>query len=178
LPTKNSVKSPPQKDTSSKTSSKWWVRGNAEACEFFEISSRTLSEWEKRGAPKEGYGKWDIKKLIEWKNGAGSKDGDKSPEIRKITAEADWKESKAAQEAIKLAVTEGRYIATEEVAADLKRLFMVLKKSFLAMGHNIAIELNSLDPESALVAKKVVDNVVYNALDQIAENGEYVQRKK
>ena len=71
---------------------------------------------------------------------------------------------------------EGRYISTEQVTADLKRLFTVLKHSFLAIGHNIATELNSLDPESALIAKKVVDDAVYNALEQISKNGQYAKK--
>jgi len=175
---KKTTKSPQSKDMPPKTLDKWWVRGNAEACEFFGVSSRTLSDWEKRGAPKEGYGRWDIKKLIEWKSGAGTSDGAKSPEIRKVTAEADWKESKAAQEAIKLAVTEGRYMATDEVTADLKRLFTTLKRSLTAIGHDVATELNTFDPDAALAGKKVVDDAVRNALQQLAEKGEYMQRKK
>ena len=175
---KNVIKSPPQKDTPIKMLDKWWVRGTSETCEFFGVSAQTLSDWEKRGAPKEGYGKWDVKKLIEWKSGAGANDATKSPEVRKLAAEANWKESKAAQEAIKLAVTEGRYIATEEVTADLKRLFTTLKRSLTAIGHDVATELNTFDPDAALAGKKVVDDAVRNALQQLAEKGEYMQRKK
>lgn len=171
---KNQKKSPCTEDNEVATSNQWWIRGTSETQEFFDVSAQTLSDWEKRGAPKEGYGKWDVKKLVEWKYKGGA--GDKSPELRKATADADWKEAKAAQEAIKLAVTEGKYIATEQVTADLKRLFTVLRRSFLAMGHNVATELNSLDPEAALVAKKVVDDVVYNALEQISKNGQYTKK--
>lgn len=150
---------------------KWWLRGTSETCDFFGVSAETLSNWEKRGAPKEGYGKWDIKKLVDWKFGAGA--GDKSPEARKLAADADYREAKAAQEAIKLAVTEGRYLSTQEVTADLKRLFTILKRSFVSMGHDIATELNTLDPEAALIAKKVVDNAVQNALEQLSKTGRY-----
>ena len=163
------------KDTKAKSPDKWWIRGTSETCEFFGVSAETLSNWERRGAPKEGYGKWDIQKLVGWKFGSA---GDKSPEARKIAADADYREAKAAQEAIKLAVAEGRYISAGKVTADLKRLFTVLKRSLIAIGHDIATELNTFDPDAALAAKKVVDDAVHNALSQLAQKGEYIQRKK
>jgi hypothetical protein len=166
--------STPEKDTKPKNPDNWWIRGTTETCAFFGVTAQTLSDWEKRGAPKEGYGKWDIKKLIEWKYGA--KAGDLSPEARKLMAEADYREAKAAQEGIKLAVQRGEYIATTEVTQDLRRLFTILKRSLLAIGHEIATELNTFDPDAALEAKKVVDNAVQNALSQLAK-GEFKQRK-
>lgn len=168
--------SPHTEDTQPVALNKWWVRGTSEAQDFFEVSAETLSNWEKRGAPKEGYGKWDIKKIIEWKYGVSA--GDKSPEARRLVADADLKEAKAGQEAIKLSLAAGKYISTSEVTQDLKRLFSILKKSLTAIGHDVATELNVLDPDIALTAKKVVDDAVYNALKQLAEKGEYLQRKK
>ena len=98
----------------------WWVRSTSETCQFFNVTQKTLSNWEKKGAPKKDHGKWDIKELIEWKYMNGKEE---SAEVRKLKAEADLKESKAAQEAIKLALTEGRYIQVDKVTRDLKRLF-------------------------------------------------------
>ena len=115
----------------------WWVRSTSETCQFFNVTQKTLSNWEKKGAPKKDHGKWDIKELIEWKYMNGKEE---SAEVRKLKAEADLKESKAAQEAIKLALTEGRYIQVDKVTRDLKRLFSVLKKSLVAIGHNVATE--------------------------------------
>ena len=44
----------------------WWVRSTSETCQFFNVTQKTLSNWEKKGAPKKDHGKWDIKELIEW----------------------------------------------------------------------------------------------------------------
>ena len=172
---KNNNLSPPQEDNKAKEPCTWWIRGTSETCEFFGVSAETLSNWEKRGAPKEGYGKWDIKKLIEWKYGGA---GEKSAEARKLIADADYREAKAAQEGIKLAVVEGKYIPSGQVTADLKRLFTVIKRSLMAIGHDVATDLNTLDPDAALAAKKVVDDAVHNALSQLTQKGEYIQRKK
>lgn len=159
------------KDTKVKNIENWWLRGTSETCEFFSVSPETLSNWAKRGAPKAGYGKWDLRELVRWKYA-----GDESAETRKLAAEADLKEAKAAQESIKLAVTEGRYVPSASVTADLKRLFSVLKKSLLAIGHSVATELNALDPEAAVLANQIVDDAIHGALEQLARSGIYERK--
>ncbi|MGL5268908.1 MAG: hypothetical protein ACRC7I_00050 [Selenomonadaceae bacterium] len=154
---------------------KQFVFSTQETCDFFGISRESLSSWEKKGAPKEGRGKWDLKKLVEWRFGGGRKE---SPEIRKLKAEADLKEAKARQEQIKLGVTEEEFIPIKTVTADLRRLFTVLKRNLLAIGHDVATDLNSFDAEAALEAKKVVDKHIAEALEQMSRSGIYNARKK
>lgn len=148
----------------------WWVRSTSETCQFFNVTQKTLSNWEKKGAPKKDHGKWDIKELIEWKYMNGKEE---SAEVRKLKAEADLKESKAAQEAIKLALTEGRYIQVDKVTRDLKRLFSVLKKSLVAIGHNVATEINGIDPKGAVIANNLIDEKIHEALEQLSRCGIY-----
>lgn len=149
-------------------SREWWIRGTEETCDFFGISAVTLNAWYKKGAPKLGYGKWDVRALIDWKYKEGH-----SAEKRKLEAEATLKETKAEQEKIKLKIQEGKYIEAAKVTADLRRLFSSLRKSFLALGHNVATELNSYDPDIALEANKVIDETVNDALKQLAEGKTY-----
>jgi len=160
------AKSTPTKHKPPESPQKWWVIGSPQMCEFFSISAQTLSVWIKKGCPQEERGKYDLIKIIQWKYGHNN---ESSSEVRKLKAEADWKEAKAGQEAIKLAVAEGKYLATEDVTKDLKRLFTVLRRQLLAIGHSVAIELNVFDAEAALAAKKVIDDAIYNALAQLAE---------
>lgn len=161
--------SPPVKDTKPKQAEKWWIRGSAETCHFFGISAETLSNWRRKGCPQEAYGIYDLQKIVRWKYGV---DNDQEPAMRKLKAEADWKEAKAGQEAIKLAVAEGKYVATEDVTKDLRRLFTVLRRNLLAIGHNVATELNVFEAEAALAAKKVIDDAIHNALAQLAAEGD------
>ena len=58
-------------------------------CEFFGVTRATLSNWVKKGAPKEEYGKYDLRELVKWRYSSGL-----SPEMRKIQAEADLKSIK------------------------------------------------------------------------------------
>ena len=143
------------------------------ACEFFGISRETLSSWGKKGAPKVDRGKWDLKKLVEWRFDGGHVE---SPELRKLKAEADLKEAKAQQEKIKLGVTKEEFLPVYEVHAELTRLMANLKKSLLSIGHNVAAELNSLDVEAAEIARNEVDKRVKEALEEMSKGGVYSGR--
>jgi len=141
---------------------------------FFGVTPRTLIDWKKRGAPSEVRGWWNIKALNDWRGGSA----DLSDEARKLKADADYREHKARLVEMDRQVAEGKYIPVEQVTADLKRLFSNLRQSLLSIGHNIAIELNSIDQDAALVAKKIVDNVVYDALNELAKGKEVIQVKR
>ena len=71
------------------------------ACDFFGISRETLSTWVDKGAPKEARGKFDLKKLHEWRYKGENME---TPATRKLKAEADFKEAKAKQEKINIAL--------------------------------------------------------------------------
>ena len=145
-----------------------WIMASSEVCDFFGISAETLRKWTHKGAPKIGYGKWDLRALVDWKYRSVD-----SPETRKLRAEADIKEAKASMEAIKLEVARGNYIETALVTKDLRLLFGNIKKSLLGMGHKVATELNSFSPDEALAANNVVDDVVKEALQALSEGRNY-----
>lgn len=152
-----------------------FVFTTADACEFFQISRETLSRWEKKGAPKEGRGKWNLKNVMEWRfDGKHSE----SAETRKLKAEADLKEAKAETEKIKLGVTKGEYIPAYQVKAELTRLLANLKKSLLKISHNVASDLGTMEPELAKIAKNEVDKRINDALKELSKGRLYRGKAK
>lgn len=152
-----------------------FIFSTADTCDFFGISRETLSSWHKKGAPKAARGKWNLKALLNWRYKSENKE---SPQLRKLRAEADLKEAKAKQEQIKLGVTKDEFLPVYEVREDLTLLMTNLKKSLLAIGHNVAIELNSLDADAAEVAKTEVDKRVHEALEELSKGGTYHRKRK
>ena len=157
------------------TEERKWIFSTADTCEFFQISRETLSRWEKKGAPKVSRGKWDIKAVMEWRFGGAHTE---SPETRKLKAEADLKEAKAAQEKIKLGVTKDEFIPANIMKAELKRLFANMKKSMLAISHDVASDMAATDQETAEIAKTAVDKRINDALQELTEGRIYRARKK
>lgn len=154
---------------------KKFIFSTSDTCEFFQISRETLSRWEKKGAPKAGRGKWDIKKVMEWRFDGKHTE---SPETRKLRAEADLKEAKAAQEKIKLSVKKEEFIPAYQVQSELTRLLTNLKKSLVKIGHNVASDLAAVDSDVAAIAKNEVDKRVNDALLELSEGRLYRGRKK
>lgn len=146
--------------------------GTAQICDFFNVSRETLSSWEKKGAPKEGRGKWDLKKLIEWKFGTGD-DRELSLEARKLKADVRYRETKADVEEIKKLEKVGQYVSVEDVTKDLAEVFSRIKQGLLFLGHRIAAEVNAQYPEVALEVKGLVDEEVRKGLKQLAQTGTY-----
>jgi phage terminase Nu1 subunit (DNA packaging protein) len=149
-----------------------FIFGTAQICDFFNVSRETLSSWEKKGAPKEGRGKWDLKKLIEWKFGTGD-DRELSLEARKLKADVRYRETKADVEEIKKLEKVGQYVSVEDVTKDLAEVFSRIKQGLLFLGHRIAAEVNAQYPEVALEVKGLVDEEVRKGLKQLAQTGTY-----
>ena len=161
-----------------KEDSNKFIYSTQDAAEFYDVHRDTMTDWAKHGAPKAGRGKWNLKDVMEWRYKTDALAGKESSEVRKLKAEADLKEIKKQQEAIRLAVQEGKYISIEQTSHDLARLFMSLKNHLLSIGHNVATELNTIDPESATVARGVIDRCIREALEQLSEGGIYGRKKK
>lgn len=162
-------------DKAAMTEDRKFIFSTADTCEFFGISRETLSTWKKKGAPSIGRGKWNIKSVMEWRFSGKHK---KSSEARKLEAEADLKEAKAAQEKIKLGLKQDEFLATDAVKAELNRLFSNLKKSLLAISHNVAGDLSVMNPEAAETAKGVVDKRIEEALKDLSEGRLHHAKKK
>lgn len=154
-----------------------FIFSTAQTCNFFNISRETLSGWAKKGAPKEKRGYWDIKKLVEWKFGEGNI-AQLSPEARKLQADVKYREAKADMEEIKKLEKVGQYVSVDDVEKSLAELFIRIKQGLLFMGHRIATELNAQFPDLALDAKRLVDEEVAKGLTQLAQTGEYSERKR
>ena len=154
---------------------KKFIFSTSDTCEFFQIARETWSRGEKKGAPKAERGKWDIKKVMEWRFDGKHTE---SPETRKLKAEADLKEAKAAQEKIKLSVKKEEFIPAYQVQSELTRLLTNLKQSLVKIGHNVASDLAALDSDVAAIAKNEVDKRVNDALLELSEGRLYRGRKK
>lgn len=169
LMAKKNQKSTLHKDSALATSDKWWIRGTAETADFFCVSAQTLSDWEKRGAPKEGYGKWDIKKLVDWKYRS-----EQSPEARKLAAETKFKEAKAAMAVMDQAVMEGKYIEKAEVDRSWTTIGTQMKVNILAWIRTLTPLLANQDMRTV---EKIMTEATYDLLEQVSSKGKYTARR-
>lgn len=144
-----------------------------DVCEFFSISRDTLAKWAKKGAPKLGRGKWDLRQLVIWKYGEKS---DVSPEARKLEADAKYREVRVQLAEIQRDVANGKLIAAEDIHKALTECFAKIKSILLFTSNQIATDISSQFPEVTLIIKERIDKQIERCLNELAKTGTY--RKK
>nr|UWD63249.1 MAG: Protein of unknown function (DUF1441) [Bacteriophage sp.] len=150
-----------------------FIHTTADTCEFFSISRDTLSNWAKKGAPKVGRGKWDIRQLMLWRY---EQQKNVSPEARKLEADARYRELKAEMTEIQRDILNGKYIASAEVYKTLVECFGKIKSILLFTSNQIAMDLSSQYPEITLYIKEKIDKQIDRCLNELAKTGD--SRKK
>lgn len=150
-----------------------FIYSTADTCDFFSISRDTLSSWAKKGAPKIGRGKWNIRKLMLWRY---EQQKNVSPEARKLEADARYRELKAEMTEIQRDILNGKYIASAEVYKTLVECFGKIKSILLFTSNQIATDLSSQYPEITLLVKEKIDKQIERCLNELSKTG--ASRKK
>jgi phage terminase Nu1 subunit (DNA packaging protein) len=142
---------------------------------YFNVTPRTLIDWAKRGAPKESRGWWNPQKLMEWLGKSAGDQEKPSDEARKLKADADFRERKAAKEEIYLSVLKGEFISKEEVDRQWSVIGNQLKSNMLLWTKTMAPELAHMDMRSV---EKVLTDAVYDLLEQLSNTSRYRKTKR
>ena len=150
-----------------------FIYSTADTCDFFSISRDTLSSWAKKGAPKIGRGKWNIRELMLWRY---EQQKNVSPEARKLEADARYRELKAEMTEIQRDILNGKYIASAEVYKTLVECFGKIKSILLFTSNQIATDLSSQYPEITLLVKEKIDKQIERCLNELSKTGD--SRKK
>jgi hypothetical protein len=138
---------------------------------FFDVTDRTIRNWEKSGAPgKARHGWWDIKELRKWVEA----DDESSLNTRKIIADVKYRELKAQREEISIQELEGFYMKKEDVASEWAKRVLEVKKALLALCRKIAVKIP--DPDMKIYVEGLVETEVYDLLDQFARHGKYTPK--
>ena len=149
----------------------------AQLCDLLRVSPEIVSRHHKAGMPKAATGWWNLRDVLVYLGQAkGDKSKDQSAATRKLVAEADYKEAKAAREKKMLDVLNGEYIPKVDVAKEWSARVLELKSSFIKLGKRIASEFT--DPEERANVEKVVNDVVEDYLESYARKGEYTPEIK
>lgn len=149
---------------------------------IFSVSPDTISNWEKKGCPKEARGWWSIRKVIKWKlEGVEdkAKGGEKSSLAIKTDFEAKLKEAKFIEQDYKNKITKGEYLAKDQIIQELQEFFLVFKKSCTVLSRTIAMEMMAyVGTKEARKIESLVKVVLDDALEQMSVDGVYEQKKK
>ncbi len=152
-----------------------------ELCAQLGINRKTLTDWEAKGCPKAARGWWPLWDILRWRGVIGggkvideSQAEESSLAMKKLKYEAELKKQKAEEAAFDNAVARGEYIPKEEVTAELKRFFVVLKRSMLGYSRRVATEVSPyVDAITARRIERMITELTTDALEQLSIDGVY-----
>ncbi len=150
--------------------------------EIFGITRQALSKWAQQGCPKAGDGWWPLREVIVWR-GVGRKGKASADEMsdfaRKLKAEADWKEAQAQQLEYKNAIAEGDYIARDEIVSELRRFFVMHKRSLQSLSRKIASDISPfVDPPTVRRIERDLADMIASALETMATGELYAAPRR
>lgn len=149
---------------------------SGKTAEFFGVTVKTLAQWAKEGCPKYARGWWDPKEILAWRGEATDENTKEAMSVlaRKLKADADYKEARAAAALRQNEILEGQYMPREEIETQWSRRITELKAGLLALSNKIAGQIT--DPDVRLEVERVITDEVYELLEQYARDGVYTPK--
>lgn len=138
-----------------------------------QISDKTLSAWEKKGAPKEKRGWWDIAALVNWRGRAVGIQGGPGAEADKLAADTRLKQARAAIAEQELRIKSGELISVVLVEERLTEAFGSIRTSMMAIADHVMTEIYSQYPELAPQVRGLIDTYVREGLKEVADSGRF-----
>ena len=131
-----------------------YARTASELAEIFDVSRRTITDWQSDGFPRKKHGRFILKECWEWVGQNKTKDGDDNTKaglekqklreiIRKLIRENE--------------VDEGKYLLTEDVARGVETITRRIRAVFLRFPKTIGATLGI---EVEKKAHSVVEDVL------------------
>lgn len=145
---------------------------SAQLCDLLRVTPEIISRHHKSGMPKAATGWWNLREVLVYLGQAkADKTKDQSAATRKLIAEADYKESRAAREKKLLDVLNGEYVSRADVAKEWSSRILELKSSLIKLGKRVGSEFT--DPEERATVERVVSEVAEDYLESYSRKGEY-----
>lgn len=142
----------------------------AEMGKIFNMRADTLSDWAKKGCPKEERGWWNVKKVIEWRGMSRLGDNvEMSSEAKKLQADADYKTARARQAEVELQEQLGRLVPIEIVKEQMQDAFAEIRQLMLKLPNDIHAKIHVAYPNCAEDVKEIADDTVRKCLLRLAE---------
>mgnify|MGYP001183601761 CR=1 FL=1 len=146
-------------------------------CYLFNVSARELTNWERLGCPKEGRGRWSLRKVIAWRSGEmdiGVAGADRTKiKDAKLKAEAMLKAAQANKAKRELEILEGKYLPLEEIEQEWAGRIVELKAGLMNWIKALPPELSGADARTVEAALR---REVAILLEQYSREGTYTPR--
>ena len=137
---------------------------------LFGVTKKTIAEWPQKGCPKLGRGTWLLKDVIRWRglSRAGDGNGEESDAVKKLRADAEYKDAKAKQEAVRLQEMLGNLIPIDMMKDEWAMMFTEIRQQLLKLPNDIRAKTYTLYPECSEEVTVIAEETIRQCLERLA----------
>lgn len=141
---------------------------------LFGVSKFTAAAWADKGCPKISRGKWKLKDVIAWRGLQRLGDGgtEESDAVKKLRADAEYKDAKAKQEAVRLQEMLGNLIPIDLMKDEWAMMFTEIRQQLLKLPNDIRAKTYVLYPECSEEVTAIAEETIRQCLERLG-NGNY-----
>ena len=139
---------------------------------IFGVTTKTVSEWNKAGLPKVERGMYRLKDVVKWRGLARLGDHDNGKEsdaTKKARAEAEYKDAKAKQEAVKLQEMLGNLVPIEMIEEQWAYTFTDIRQQLMKLPNDIRARIHTSYPECSEDVSLIAEETIRRTLEGLAE---------
>ena len=138
---------------------------------IFGVSKKSVAEWTLKGMPKVDRGMYKLKDVVKWRGlmrlgDATNKETDAS---KKLRADAEYKDAKAKQEAVKLQEMLGNLVPIEMIQEQWAFTFTDIRQQLLKLPNDIRARIHTSYPECSEDVSLIAEEIIRRTLEGLSE---------
>ncbi len=134
--------------------------------ELFDISSRTLSNWRKRGLSQKKRGSWDLKKVFQWWQKHIMPGKFANVQSLEDSKKIYWS-SKGLREKLQLSIDRGELISKASVEKDAFEMGRAVRDALQNIPSRVSAVLAATKTEAEI--EKILDKEIRQALESLSK---------
>lgn len=138
----------------------------------FGVTTKTVSEWNKAGLQRVERGAYRLKDVVEWRGLARLGDNNRTKETdasKKLRADAEYKDAKAKQEAVKLQEMLGNLVPIEMIREQWEYTFTEIRQQLLKLPNDIRARIHTSYPACSEDVSLIAEEIIRRTLDGLSE---------
>lgn len=150
------------------------IVSSTDIMKIFNIGQRTCAEWAKMGCPKVGRGEWKLKDVVKWRGllRLGDATNQESDAAKKLRADAEYKDAKAKQEAVRLQEMLGNLVPIEMIQEQWAFAFADIRQQLLKLPNDIRARIHTSYPECSEDVSLIAEEIIRRTLEGLSECGD------
>lgn len=143
----------------------------ADLIKIFGVAPKTPAEWAKQGCPKVGRGEWKLKDVVQWRGlmRLGDATNKESDAAKKLRADAEYKDMKAKQEAVRLQEMLGNLVPIEMIREQWAYTFTDIRQQLLKLPNDIRARIHTSYPECSEEVSLIAEDTIRRTLEGLSE---------